>query len=248
MKNDIDKITSKLAKLIRLSEDNNASDGEIENALNMAQQIMAKHNLTRDDIDTENDDFSKIRMNRAFVTCLNNNASTWESLLARFCSDFVKNCGYYKNSGFYGINKTSKRTVFFFYGSENEVEVAIDLFNELQQAISTMAVTRYNTFYRGDGGAYAEGFVNGLREANERARIELEEDEQTSALILMSDKTSLAIVNEAKNWLSKEHNVRLYRGPGTRGASGSGNARSLGRKDGKNYNIGNRKATKKISV
>jgi len=249
MNPDLNNIKNKLVKLINLSENGAASQGEIDNALNMAAQIMAKHNLSREDIDlTSATPAAKVVMFRAYVSCLNSNSSTWEAMLARFCVAFVGNINYYKSKGNYGINKNKKCTLYFFYGSLDEVEIAVELFKELQNAISIMAVTRYDSFYNRKGGAYSEGFVNGLEVNLHTEILKLKGDNTTNALIMRSDKTCLIIQDQAKQWLASVHKIKLVSGQGTRGANDrSGNAREQGKRDGSNYSVTKSSPIKKIS-
>lgn len=248
MNEELLKVKDKLVKLINLAENGAASQGEIDNALNMAAQIMAKHNLTREDID-----FSKlspaenVRMSRAYASCLNSNSTTWECLLAEFCISFVGNISYYKNTGAYGLNKDKKTTLYFFYGSSDEVEIGIDLFKELQSAISIMAVTRYDNFYSKKGGAYCEGFVSGLRMQLHAEKLKLKGDNITHDLILKSDATGLLIVDQAKTWLANVHKVKLRTGQAMGGAKDkTGTARAQGRIDGSNYNVTKTTPNKKL--
>lgn len=247
MKTEIEAIKNKLAKLINLSENGAATQGEIDNALNAAMQIMARHNLTRDDIDlTSSSPAKNVRMSRSKVFCLNANSSTWEGMLARFCAEFIGNVSYYKSTGHYSISKDVKSTCYFFYGSEDEVEITVDLFNELQSSISIMAIARYDSFYSKKGGTYSEGFVSGLEESNHSQKLLLKSDSQTNALIIKSNQTSLIIINEAKDWLYLTHKIKLRQGQGTSGASGGSDARALGKRDGSNYSVGKRSTLKKI--
>jgi len=247
MKTDLQSVKDKLVKLINLSENNAASQGEIDNALNMAAQIMARHNLTREDIDLNSSQPTKnIRMSRGYVSCLNANSSTWEAMLARFCVEFVGNINYYKTNGSYGLNKDKKITVYFFYGSEDEVELACELFKELQEAISYMAIVRFSNFYSKKGGAYSEGFVSGLESSYHNEKLKLRGDSMTNSLIVKSDNTSIMIKASATNWLASVHKIKLSTGQGTRGASGGTDVRALGKKDGSNYSIGKKSNTRKI--
>lgn len=248
MNKELQKVKDKLVKLINLSENGAASQGEIDNALNMAAQIMAKHNLTREDIDfTSASPAGNVRMSRAYVSCLNANSSTWEGMLARFCVQFVGNISYYKTHGTYGLNKSKKICVYFFYGSLDEVEIATELFKELQNVISIMATVRYENFYSGKGGAYCEGFVSGLESNLHSEKLKLKGDSITHALIIKSDHTSAMIVSQAKNWLADTHKIKLRTGQGTRGANdSSGNARAQGKRDGSNYNVTKSNPIRKI--
>ncbi len=109
-----------------------------------------------------------------------------------------------------------------------------------------MAVTRYDNFYSKKGGSYCEGFVDGLEQANHSEKLKLRGDSATNALMIRSNETSLIIVKEAKNWLSKTHGIKLMTGQGTRGASGGTDARNQGKRDGSNYTLGERNVTKKL--
>jgi hypothetical protein len=249
MNPDLTNIKNKLVKLINLSENSAASQGEIDNALNAAAQIMARHNLTREDIDLTNQDPAKnVRMSRAMVQCLNRNSTTWEAMLARFCTEFVSSIGYYKSQGYHGLNKANKICCYFFYGSKDEVEIAVELFRELQSAISIMAVTRYDNFYSKQGGAYCEGFVSGLEQSNHLEKLKLRGDSQTNALMIRSNETSLLIIDKAKDWLADCHRVKLKTGQGTRGASDrTGDARTQGKLDGSNYSVTKKTISKKLN-
>jgi hypothetical protein len=248
MKSDLQSVKDKLVKLINLSENNAASQGEIDNALSMAAQIMARHNLTREDIDfTSSEPAKNVKMSRSHVSCLNANSSTWEGMLARFCVEFVGNINYYQTHGTYGLNKEKRISVYFFYGSEDEVEIACELFKELQEAISYMAIVRFNNFYSKKGGAYSEGFVSGLEQSYHTEKLKLRGDSMTNTLIIKSDNTSIMIKASATNWLASVHKIKLHTGQGTRGASGGTDARQLGKRDGSNYSIGKRSNTRKIN-
>jgi hypothetical protein len=247
MKTELQDIKTKLVKLINLSENGAASQGEIDNALNMAARIMAKHNLTRDDIDlTSSQPTKNVRMSRAYVSCLNSNSTTWEGNLASFCVEFIGNIDYYKTNGFYSLDKSKKITVYFFYGSLDEVEIAIELFTELQEAIYMMAMIRFQNFYSKKGGSYCEGFIEGLEQSYHTEKLKLRGDEMTNALMIKSNNTSLMIKESAKDWLYLTHKIKLRMGQGTSGASGGTDARTIGKKDGSNYSIGKRSNTKKI--
>ena len=83
--NEINRIKDKLAKLLRLGENSAASDGEIDNALTLAAAMMAKHNLTRDDIDmTEADPIAKVAYGRHFAFSRGAHLATWETILINF--------------------------------------------------------------------------------------------------------------------------------------------------------------------
>jgi hypothetical protein len=251
---DIDRIKEKLAKLLRLGENTAASEGEIQNALNLATQLMARHQLTRDDIDTTADDpIAKVTMGRHFAFCKGANLSTWESQLTHFVKKFIGSVSCYvagkmpvRKNGiaadfFGGEGEPRKAQAVCFYGSDDDARCAVAMFEELRDAIATMAIVRWGGWARGDGFAYAFGFTQGLISAHTEARQNLmNQDNTTTALILKSESTSLAIVDKAKDWLATTHKVQLAKRSSSRSVTCRGsNARtamSEGRRDGSHYN------------
>lgn len=251
----ISRIKEKLAKLLRLGEDTAATDGEIQNALNLATQMMAKHQLTRDDIDLSAvDPTAKVSLGRHFAFCKGTTLSTWESCLSIFVTNFIGSVSCY-NAGKMPIRKNGIAADFFgpspdspreaiaiaYYGSDDDARCAASMFEELRDAIATMALIRWGGWLRGDGGAYAYGFVSGLVSAHRTAVQSLmDQDATTTALMIKSDANSLAIVNKGKDWLATTHGVRLQKKAASRRVGySSSNARTAmneGRRDGANYN------------
>ena len=258
---DIQKVKDKLTKLLKLSENDAASDGEIQAALNLATQLMTKHQITREDVDLENetDPTSRIKFDRVSVFTLSAKLFRWESELAHFVCSFIGSVKHYseadpvtvRRNGFVELdtnNKPKRAKKILFYGPEEDSEAAAELYSELQTAIQAMGIMRFGGWAKGDGGAYCEGFVRGLDSAHRSAIKNLElSNEQTSALMVVSNERQLAIHNGAKNWLSTECNVELVTSQGTRGASsGSHSARREGIMDGKKYNPNRPAGVKKI--
>ena len=261
MRNNIQKVKDRLAKLLNLTEENGASKGEVDNALKIATQLMAKHQLSREDIDLENasDPTKNVKFDRVSVFTLSAKMFRWELDLLWFVSNFIGSVKFYSTRGAFiarqnGVallnpkGEPRKGRKSFFYGPEEDCEATAELYNELQQAIQTMGIVRFGGWAKGDGGAYCEGFVEGLESAREKAMQQLEQgDEQTAALMVLSEKTQLAIQSASKNWLSTECGVNLVKGSGLGGSqSGSGQARGEGRADGKKYNPNRPSGTKKI--
>lgn len=208
-----------------------ASEGEIQNALNLATRMMAKHQLTRDDIDTSAaDPTAKVAMGRHFAFCKGANLSTWESILTHFIKSFIGSVSCY-NAGKIPIRKNGIATEIFtqgqprtaqavcFFGSDDDARCAVELFEELRDAIATMAITRWGGWARGDGFAYAFGFAQGISDAH---------------------TTALAIVSKARDWLAETHGVRLQTKASRRRITlrgNSGTALSEGRRDGSSYQV-----------
>jgi hypothetical protein len=252
---DIDRIKDKLAKLLRLGEDTAASEGEIQNALNLATQLMARHQLTRDDIDTSAPDpMAKVAMGRHFAFCKGSKLTSWENQISHFVKTFIGSVSCYV-AGQMPVRKNGIAADFFggageprtaqavaFYGSDEDARCAVALFEELRDAIATMAIVRWGGWARGDGFAYAFGFSQGLIDAHKNARHNLmHQDQATHALILKSESTALAIVSKARDWLATTHNVQLQKRSGSRKVSMRGSnahtALGEGRRDGANYNV-----------
>lgn len=246
----IDRIKEKLAKLLRLGEDTAASDGEIQNALNLATQMMAKHQLTRDDIDTNAPDpIARVALGRHFAFAKSTKASAWECQLASFVKVFIGSISLYntvatlRRNGIVEMAGDNPRQAhaFVFYGSDDDARCAAAMFEELRDAIATMSIIRWGGWMRGDGNAYAFGFVSGLITAHRDSRHNLmNSDSTTHALILKSEQTSLAIIDKSRQWLATTHGVRLappksrnrkvkFRGTNARDAI------HQGRKDGTRY-------------
>jgi len=246
--NNIDRIKDKLAKLLRLGENSAATDGEIDNALRMAAELMAKHQLTRDDIDTNAaDPIAKVTVGRHYAFTKGGNLTTWENLIQHFVCEFIESVACY-NAGKMqahrnGIAIEGGRTAnaLVFYGSDDDARAAVALFEELRDAISTMAIIRWGSWARSDGAAYAYGFAQGIRDANKKAKRELLEiDSTTCALIIKSNETSQAIVAKGKTWLAATHGVQLKtktRRSSSFSSSNASSAMSEGRRDGSNYNV-----------
>lgn len=218
---DIDKIKQKLAKLLRLGEDTAATDGEINNALYLATQLMAKHQLTRDDICMDEvDPLSRLAFGEGIVFSKSHRLSFWELRLVNFVMQFIGSVDCFKNekipvrrNGIAELNKKGevrRACGVVFFGSVDDVRCAVELFEELRDAIATMAVVRWGGWARGAGFAYADGFAVGLKRAHEEAQRRLTGgDATTSALILKSNELSTAIKSKAREWLATERGVRL---------------------------------------
>lgn len=245
---EIDKIKQKLIKLIRLSEDDTVKDGEISNALAKAQQLMARHNLTRDDIDdAEPDPFAKVQFDRTRAFFYGIKRTAWECFLCDFVCSFV---GTVKSYTMTAKDLSGKRrAAVVYYGPSDDAESAADLFSELSTAISMMAITRYGGFSKKSGAVYAEGFVDGLAIKLEAEKKLLREssDHQTAALMVVSDERALALRERSELWLSKECGVELSRGSGLGGGSGCRDAYMSGQRDGRNYSVTQKAPVRKLA-
>ena len=97
-----------------------------------------------------------------------------------------------------------------------------------------MARARFGQVYKGDGGAYCEGFADGLSDRlKESRRVEMATAKST-ALVLVARRDDLIRYKQkrAKTWLSTECGIKL-RSRHSAGASGSASAFSAGQADGR---------------
>lgn len=257
-KTQIDNIKAKVGKMLLLAGDQSASQGEIDNALTMATSMMAKYNLTREDIDNSKENpIEAVQYGKRTAFSLCKKTFYWESQLVMFIARFIGTVDVYRSNEFVLNRKRGMAVIdekgnpvmsksFVFYGCDDDCEIAVELFDELKIAIQMAAIIRFGSWAKGDGGAYCEGFVSGLRETNTKEVLKLKEDSTTYGLILKSESNQLAILKQAKKWLEKEQNVKLSKGQGSSGASGSNNSRNEGRADGSSYGLSKPSATRKI--
>jgi len=260
MNQDFTKVKAKLTKLFKLSDHTSASAGEIENALAAATQLMLKHNLTREDIDLgdDTDPLKNLTIGRTHTVTYGHMYVQWENTLSWFVCEFLGTVKHYvrlkqklRKDGIALLNKQGKQRLggyIYFYGPQDDCVEAVELRDELAAAVAIAAQVKYASFWQGDGAAYAEGFVQGLRDAHVKAKKELASmDEATTALVLTNDKTLLAIRSKADSWLRDEAGIKLQSGDRRDGAGGSHAARNEGRADGRNYGVGRKTSTKRIS-
>lgn len=261
---DLDKVKARIRAMLNTAADDAATEGEIDNALRFARAMMQQHHLEESDLAEEPadqyEDIARAPKGTA-AAVVGKKLFAWEGWLAHFCSKFVGGVGHYLDSDIQiarrgrlavwdenGEVRMGKAVVF--YGVAEDALLAKELYDDLRTTIITMARLTWGGCYQGDGGAYAEGFVEGLntklRKAAEQERLEAAGNGRALILIdrredLIERKTELA-----KSWLANERGIKLRRGTGRSGANGSRQARSEGRADGAAAQVGVSR-TKKIT-
>ena len=139
------------------------------------------------------------------------------------------------------LDSRGRRTLtagIIFYGIDDEVELACDLFQELRVTIAAMARLRWGGVYKGDGREYCEGFVTGLFSKTRENATEAERIAQTAggtALMVIERRGALIEAKQAAadKWLG----VKLGKGRSRGGATHyNGEARGEGRSDGAKHN------------
>lgn len=255
-----DKITGKIIKLIRLGSDESASPEESRAAFDKAAQLMAEHNITRDDIDhATRKPKENFRHGLFEAYSLSRGLAKWEVHLSLTICKLFGSVSQYSSQpkelrGADGILKLDDfcnpivKSRIHFYGPLDDSESARETFITIRDNIQEAAIDKWNSWARGNGAAYAEGFVMGLYakicEANNRLD---EGDEATRKYMLAVQDTQLAIIDSSKKWLKDIHGIELRNRSLSSGANGGDNARNDGYRDGQSYNPNKVAPTKKLN-
>ncbi len=262
MKN-IDSIKDKLRKLLNLSNDEGASAGEIDNAIGIATQLMARHNLTREDIDLSDEDPTKnVKLGQQFAVSLGSRLAYWEICLAHFVTGFIGFTDFYPDkvegtlyrNGIALLNPDGnerKGTLMWFYGSDESAQQAVELYEELASIIQGVATVRYASWARAKGAAYAEGFTLGLLSKLEKAKAQLSlSDEKTHQLVLVDQSNQLAVVNKGKQWLKETTGATIITKKHKGAPANPDNAYAKGRgfRDGQSYNPSKPSGTRRLEA
>lgn len=244
---DHDRIKRRIRGLLNLAADDGAANGEIDNAMRMAAQLMEEHHLSEADVEAKAQASAvaqpDIRMDTATAPAVGQNFSTWESSLSGAVENLVGSVKRYVTretvkTGSFGAPVFKKCVKF--YGPAEDAALAAEIFGEWAHVISALATGKYGGCFRGDGAMYAYGFAQSLSEkasAAKRAREHVVTD-STRALVFTGGAGSLAQVLEHKRelaatWLEKDRGIKLVSGGRRSGySSGSHDARSEGRRDG----------------
>lgn len=250
MTRDIERVKAMIRQMLAVAKNDASTEGEIENALAMAHEMMNGYHLSEEDLGVEPDEQWKqleakdCAKRRCWLT---SRMYYWEGQLAMFCCNFVGGVKCYRDMQV--LVKRNGRIVakdekgnpvkgvgMVFYGIADDVGLAADLFEEMRMTIITMAKLTHGGCYKGDGGKYSEGFVAGLKTQLEK--VEYSEAQKaaeggSTALVLIERRQDL--INRkaalAKQFIAGE-GVKLQRGPSHAGASGSWDAYQEGKADG----------------
>ena len=252
--NDTDRIKQRIAKLLALAEDGSATEGEVANAMAFAAALMEQHHIDADDARKAHaaaGHAERVTFAQQGAYTSGSRMAAWESMLAEECRAL---CGvkHYEEHGVWVV-KTTTGTVAYddkgqsmaarkivFYGEAGDVADAVALYTEWRTTIAAMARLRYGGALKGEGAAYAEGFVQGMR----RARRDRAAAPATTALAVRSTAIVAAKQNAAHNWLTTDPTgprLKLRTGSGRSGSSaGNGDAHAAGRRDGSNATMSRR--------
>lgn len=220
-------IIEKVRKLLSLSQDESATQGEIENALMFAQRLMIKHN-----IDMVNTGMSSLDVEELKIEdeCKSGESKTmFFSLLdviarANNCRCVRSGCTghyYYRIIGFY-----EDRTIVF------------DTFNKVLPVLRNLTKSRYLKSDRSIGRttfvkSYQSGFISGLKtklKADKAEFLKLEDGNAYQLIVVKKD-------NLIGNWITDK--FKKIKTAKTGGSNLNGKAYSLGRQDGSQQTLAN---------
>lgn len=239
---DLDKVKDRIRKLLNVAENDAASQGEIDNAVRAARNMMHAFNLEEDDCTLQDEPSNEKDVASAPTT--GGKVTRWEGHLARVVCDLVGGVSCYQNSGGTGKIRNGKYTTFgsfCFYGRADLAKLAADTYEELCATVATMGRLKYRGWFRGDGAVYCQGFVSGLAQQIRKADEEAKQTAQGTALVVKSTALIAQQRQEAKQWLSEVKGVRLTTTHKT-GGRGSTSAYQHGQRDGLSADLSAAKA------
>ena len=213
---EFDKILHRLRSLDNTATNRASTDGEKRNALRMMQNLMLRHNLSREDI-TEKDNVDHVSFTKIACPVNGSRALAWEKALASYLTSeiFPMTWWYFSTKG--------HRTLFWFYGPFKDVQNCIALFKELLLTIAASAHLQYGGYTRGSGASYAEGYVRGLpkHQSGSGESGSGASDQSSEAKATAQNETALiqarmlAVKNAALQWLKVECGIELTTTRGT---------------------------------
>ena len=236
---EFDKVLHLLKSLDNTANNAGSTDGEKRNALRMLQNLMLRHNLSREDI-TDDNNVENVRFTR-MACCVNGRrACMWEKNLAGYLIAEI----FPMSDWYFGVK--GNRTLFWFYGPLDDVQNCLALFRELLLTIATSARLQYRGYSRGSGASYAEGYVAGLpRYQSSQGASTVENVVSSTALILAR---TLAVRKAAKGWLRFECGTSLVTERGNGRDQHDPDAADRGKEHGSKHDLSTANGRKRISA
>lgn len=145
------KVLERIKKMLALGNDSAASEGERENALRMAYNLLAKHNLSMNDL--PGDELNEPREKQETTV----SADKWARSLAHSIADLFF-CKY-----FYQQTHTSGKDRHFFVGRVSNSITALSMSEYLIKSIKREATKRYKSPTSPEGRSFCVGTVNTIR-------------------------------------------------------------------------------------
>ena len=247
---DTQKIKDRIRKLLNVTAENNATDGEIENAMHAAQMLLHANNLTKEDVLNEDEcERRSFEFGVHSTTTKGARLTLWESSLMTFCAEFIGTVKWYYNTDIRrkknGVailkrNGDPREVIrLHVYGPAEDAMLAVELYAELHHTIIAMTQLRYGSCLRGAGKNYAEGFAIGLKLRLHNAEKQLTSDSQSTALVVQSREIAEKIKRDADQWLADSQGIHLAKGKKRRYSNKSFNYNAFrdGRTDGQNAEV-----------
>lgn len=260
---DIEQVKKNIRQMLDIAGNEGAAAGEIESALRFANRLMEKHQLTEEDLPKAEQKIVDLE-NAAFKTmsafCIGDKSfQSWHELAAHFTCEFVGGVKWYyrKNEvqrdehGIVITNSNGKlktKTLITFYGIEEDVEIAVAVFDQLLLTVVTMAKLRFGVVYRpGPGRSYCNGFIDGIyhkfhKDKAEQRQKALTANATGTALMVIDQRQAIIARKEAlaKDWLANKAGVKTRKGTGASRRYGKvdGEAYNSGKEDGQKYTAG----------
>ncbi len=223
---EFDKIMGRIRALDNTASNAASTEGEKRNALRMMQNLMLRHNLSREDI-TDDDNVESVRFTRTACPVNGRRACQWEKWLASYLIVEI-----FPTNQYYVATK-GHRTYFWFYGPREDVQNCITLFRELLLTIATSARLHYGGHSRGSGASYCEGYVAGLpRHQDSHAT-----DQSVVSETALIHARTLAVHSAAREWLNIECGIQLVSGGRSGRFDHDPDAANRGKKHGARHDV-----------
>jgi len=216
-----DKVLERVRKLLRLS-DGSDFEGEINNAYDAAQKLIQEHQLHEGELDNKEEAYGK-----EATFSQSANLTQWEKMLANAIKETLGSIKWYfhtkvqrKKGGIYISDASRTATRLTFYGPAEDVNLAIQMFDDTVSVISTMCGLKiwHGSVFRGPGLSYCSGFAYGLYEkAKKQNEIPVLEATHniTTALAVRHHEIMVAKQAKADDWLENSAKIKLGK-PGRR--------------------------------
>lgn len=202
-----------------------------------ARNMMLSHQLEEAECQLEAD--APVEQGRHAAKTTSSRITHWEASLTRVICDLIGGVKCYENhidleSGVRN-GKFIRFGSFMFYGVAGEAELASQMYEELVTTIVTMAKLKFKSWSRGEGGTYAEGFVQGLA-----IQIQNSDDKAESTGTSLVVQAKAMVENKRRKaslWLAETHGIHLRSKTSRKGAKGSDSAFTAGKNDGQSANL-----------
>lgn len=265
MSADIGRIKDRIRKLLNLAADDGAAEGEIDNALRAARQLMLAHQLSEDDVTAPVEDLrtpeqiaADTEYGRDKSWASSPRLMQWQTMLAQTVCKFLGTVQVYRDTAKVhhkpsGVVANDGEPVrgWVFYGPRDDSILAAELHQELLMTCATAAKLKYGgALVTGPGRDYCDGFAIGLANKVFEAQQAMEQEAAKITGALQSDCRTLSVVDVARagaiavakqgrasEWLKEKAGVRLRTSGGYGRQVGDSGAYETGKSDGRSQTL-----------